>query len=121
MLNSPRLGHLLDELAKQFDYVLVDAAPVGTVIDAAQIAKSCDGTLIVVNYNSIHRRELIEVKQQIEQTGCPILGAVLNMVEFDSYVSKNYYHKSYYSHYGEYERPQMQKKKADSVDGVNQA
>lgn len=121
LLNSPRLGHLLDELAKQFDYVLVDAAPVGTVIDAAQIAKSCDGTLIVVSYNSIHRRELIEVKQQIEQTGCPILGAVLNMVEFDSYVSKNYYHKSYYSHYGEYERPQAQKKKADSVDGVNQA
>ena len=51
LLNSPRFGRLLDYLSRQLDYVLVDAPPVGAVIDAAQIAKNCDGTLIVVNYN----------------------------------------------------------------------
>ena len=99
LLNSPRLGHLLDTLAENVDYVLVDAAPVGTVIDAAQIAKSCDGVLIVVNYNSVRYQELLDVKEQLEATGCPILGTVLNKVEYDSYLSKKYYYKSYYSYY----------------------
>lgn len=98
LLNSPRLPRLLDYLAEQMDYVLVDAPPVGMVIDAAQIAKHCDGTLIVVNYNAVRRQELIEVKEQLEQTGCPILGTVLNMVEYDNYLSKKYYYKSYYDY-----------------------
>ena len=100
LLNSQRLGALLDHLAANVDYVLVDAPPVGTVIDAAQIAKSCDGTLLVVTHNSVHRKELIDVTQQLEQTGCPVLGAVLNMVEFDNYLSKRYYYRSHYSNYG---------------------
>lgn len=101
LLNSPRLGALLDALAQRVDYVLVDAPPMGVVIDGAQIAKSCDGALIVVNYNSVHRQELIDLQRQLEQTNCPILGTVLNMVEYDTYLSKKYYYKSYYDHYGD--------------------
>ena len=100
LLNSQRLEMLLNELAQQADYVLVDAPPVGTVIDGAQIAKSCDGTLLVVSYNTVRRQELMDVQAQLEQTGCPILGTALNMVAYDSYLSKKYYYKSYESSYG---------------------
>jgi len=113
LLNSPRFEQLLNELARNFDYVIVDAPPVGTIIDAAQIAKHCDGSLIVVSYNAVHRRQLIEVKEQLVQTGCPILGTVLNMVEYDSYMSRKYYYKSGYSKYGygayEYKKSQRDK------------
>lgn len=102
LLNSDRLGRMLDGLAQEVDYVIVDAPPVGMVIDAAQIAKFCDGTLIVVGYNTVHRQELIDVKMQLEQTGCPILGAVLNMVQYDDYMNRKYYNKSHYSSYGYY-------------------
>lgn len=102
LLNSPRLKELLDYLADNVDYVLVDAPPVGTVIDAAEIAKYCDGTLLVVSYNAVRRQELIDAKEQLEQTGCPILGTVLNMVKYDNYLSRKYYYKSYYSNYGYY-------------------
>lgn len=102
LLNTPRYGWLLDKLAKQFEYVFVDAPPVGTIIDGAEIAKSCNETILAVSYNKIPRDELQEVKQQIIQTGCEILGVVLNGVTFDSISSKKYYNKSYYSsHYGE--------------------
>ena len=103
LLNSEHFSQLLNNLAASFDYVLVDAPPVGTVIDAAEIAKSCDGTLIVVNYNAVHRQELMDVKAQIEQTGCTIIGTVLNMVEMDNYLSRKYYYKSYYSRYSDYD------------------
>lgn len=104
LLNSNRLRHLLDHLAEKVDYVLVDAPPVGTIIDAAQIAKSCDGTLLVVNYNTVHRQELIDAKRQLDQSGCPILGTVLNGVEYDDYLSRKYYYKSQYSNYEHYEK-----------------
>ena len=109
LLNSSRFEQLLDDLAERADYVIVDAPPVGMVIDAAQIAKSCDGTLIVVSYNNVHRQELIDIKDQLEQTGCPILGAVLNMVEYDDYMSRKYYYKSSYSHYGYYNNESTKK------------
>jgi capsular exopolysaccharide synthesis family protein len=94
LLNSSRFLELLEELSTHFDYVFVDAPPVGLVIDAAEIAKSCDGTLLVVQYNGARRRELMEARMQIERTGCAILGAVLNQVKFDSH-SNRYYSKSY--------------------------
>ena len=112
LLNSERLRSFLDLLAKQADYVIVDAPPIGMVIDAAQIAKSCDGSLIVVGYNAVHRQELIDAKTQLEQTGCPILGAVLNMVQYDDYMNRKYYNKSRYSNYGYYTSTPKQNAKA---------
>ena len=100
LLTNSHFAELLDMLARMADYVIVDAPPVGVVIDAAEIAKACDGTLIAVNYNDVSRQELLDVKQQIEQTGCPILGTVLNQVDYDNYMGRKYY-KSY-SKYGKY-------------------
>ena len=100
LLTNHHFAELLDMLASMADYVIVDAPPVGVVIDAAEIAKACDGTLIAVNYNDVSRQELLDVKQQIEQTGCPILGTALNQVDYDNYMGRKYY-KSY-SKYGKY-------------------
>lgn len=117
LLNSERFDQLLSFLSQQADYVLVDAPPVGAVIDAAQIAKSCDGVLIVVNYNTVRRQELLQVREQLEQTGCPILGTVLNMVEYDSYLSKKYYYKSHGDHYEYYTKSAQQGHRKSGKDG----
>ena len=97
LLNSARFRTLLQNLGERFDYTIVDAPPIGIVIDAAQIAKYCDGTLLVVGYNTVRRQELLDAKQQIDQTGCPILGTVINMTEYDGFLSRKYGYKSYYS------------------------
>lgn len=99
---TDKLGKLIEELKQSNDYIFVDSAPIGVVIDSAQISKDCDGTLLLVKYNAVHRKELMEAKAQLEQGGCPILGVVLNQVEFNNFLNKNYY--SYYSYrsYGYY-------------------
>ena len=103
LLNSDRMKELLDSLAEYFDYVIVDAPPIGALIDAAQIARNCDGTLLVVNYNSVRKKELQDACHQLNQSGCPILGTVINQASLDSYLSRKYYYKSYYySHYDRY-------------------
>ena len=117
LLNSGRFGELLDYLSQHFDYVLVDAPPVGVVIDAAEIAKSCSGALMTIAYNEVHRSELLEAKRQMEQTGCPILGSVLNGVEMNNLTNRKYYYKSHYSYYRSDSDDASQKKtKKTSVD-----
>lgn len=99
LIDTPYFGEMLDHLATQFDLILVDTPPVGVVIDAAEIGRRCDGCVLIVNYNTTRRRELVEVKNQMEQSGCPILGCVINKVTFDTLSAKKYYNKGYYNHY----------------------
>ena len=99
LLTTTRFSALMSDLAGRADHIIVDAPPVGVIIDAAEIAKSCDGTLLIVQYNSVRRKELRDVKRQIEQTGCAILGTVLNGVDLSKYSNRKYYYKSYYSSY----------------------
>ena len=99
LLDSPHFSEMFDVLARRFDYIIVDAPPVGLVIDAAEIAKMCDGAVFVIEYNKTRRREIIDAQRQIAQAGCPVLGCVINKVTFDSLSAKKYYNKSYYSHY----------------------
>lgn len=113
LLSTPRLEQMMKKLREEYEYILVDVPPVGAIIDAAEIAKHCDGTFFVVKYNAIGRKELQEAKRQMERAGSTILGAVLNNVELDSLSSKKYYNKTYYTHYDtEYYKPPQKKKKA---------
>lgn len=91
LLNTPRMETLLNALAKEFDLVIVDAPPVGTIIDAARIASWCDGTLFVIQSGAVSGYELRGAMQQIERTGCPILGCVLNRSDERRHDRKYYY------------------------------
>ena len=99
LIDSEYFARMLNDLAANFDMVLVDAPPVGMVIDAAEIAANCDGTVFVVEYAKTHLRDLRSCVWQMEQSGKPILGCILNKVEFETLSSKKYYNKGYYHHY----------------------
>ena len=99
LLDTELFSKLLDELATEFDYVIVDAPPIGMVIDAAVIAKTCDGVVFVTEYNKTSHREMLSSKAQMEQSQARILGCIMNKVTFDGIASKRYYYKGYYKHY----------------------
>ncbi len=100
LLALPQFGDILDALTETFDIVLIDSPPLGVVIDAADIASNCDGTVIVAEYDKTRRRDLLSVRNLIEQTGCPILGCVINKLKMESFGAKRYYNYSgYYSGY----------------------
>lgn len=94
LLSTGRMSDLMEQLRSAFDVVLVDSSPAGVIVDAVEIAKYCDGALIVVSYNRGKKQEIGDVKTAIEKTGCKVLGAVLNDVDFDSYSNRKYYYKS---------------------------
>ena len=95
-------NHYFEELLKfakeKFDMVIVDTAPIGMVIDAAVVAKRCDGAIFVVSQGFASRRQIADAKNQLAASGVRMLGAVLNRVD----ISKGSYYGKYYGRYGAY-------------------
>lgn len=98
ILDKKYFEDLITFARKNFDYVLIDCAPIGAAIDAAVVAKYCDGAVLVMAQGASDRRMVLEAKKQLEVAGVKLLGAVLNKVK----VEKGYYGKYYGSHYGHY-------------------
>ena len=94
LLSSSRMVQLMQQLRQQFDVILIDTSPVGMLVDAVEIAKHCDGALMVVSSGRGKKQEIDDARRAIEQTGCKVLGAVLNNVDFSAYSNRKYYYKS---------------------------
>lgn len=105
LLDSEYYQNMMDMLGAKFDLVIVDAPPVGMVIDSAILSKACDGAIMVVEYGSRHKGELLDSVRQIQQSGCPVIGCIINKVRIKSLSEKSYYKSHYYaySHYSHYE------------------
>jgi len=98
ILDKHYFPELIEFAKEHYDIVIVDTAPIGMVIDAAVVAKYCDGAILVVAQGEAKRRQLIEAKEQLAASGIRILGAVLNKVD----ISKGSYYGKYYGRYGAY-------------------
>lgn len=98
LLSADRFSAMLESLRKVYDYVILDTPPLGMVIDSAIIAKQCDGAIMVLESAKTKYRLAQNVKEKLENTGCSILGVVLNKV--DRKKQGGYYNKYYGKHYG---------------------
>lgn len=94
LLNSPEMPRLMAYLREKFDVILVDTPPAGVIVDAVDMARYCDGSLIVVSYKRGKRRDIADVRNMIAKTGCKVLGVVMNNVEFKTLSSRRYYYRS---------------------------
>lgn len=117
LLGRPKFTKMIQTLREQFDMIVIDCPPLGSVIDAVLVAKNCDGTILVVESDAISFKVVQNVKRQLDQSGCKILGVVLNKVRAGG---KGYYgyYKGYYGYYDDYgygnDEPEADKAKSDA-------
>lgn len=102
ILEKRYFAELIEFARAQFDYVLIDCAPIGAAIDAAIVAKHCDGAVLVIAQGIANSRMIAGVKKQLETSGVRILGAVLNKVKMENNRYGRYYGRYYGSYYGSY-------------------
>jgi capsular exopolysaccharide synthesis family protein len=89
VLTSLRMRHILEEASTRFDWVILDAPPIGTLADASLLAEMVHGTLFVIRAG---RTQHPQITNAIEAIGKErILGVVLNGVEPSSHPYENYY------------------------------
>jgi capsular exopolysaccharide synthesis family protein len=104
LLSSEYFIDLLSIFREEYDYVVIDTPPLGSVTDSAIVSKYCDGTILVIEANATSYKFAQKVKRQLEQVNSKILGVVLNK-ENKNNVYKHYkkkyrkYEKNYYTSY----------------------
>ncbi len=105
LLGNERFAKLLAYGKEKYDYVIVDTPPVGAVIDAALVAKQCDGVILLTKNGSVSYRLAQKVANQLRMASCRILGVVYTMVQISGKSAKysNGYYGGYYGYYGKKE------------------
>lgn len=99
LLTSEDFDRLMELAGKEFDAVIVDTPPVGAVIDAAEIAKRCDGSILVLAYNKITKDGLKKLVRTMEQTQTPVIGCIINNVTMSKLDRKRYDYGYGYGYY----------------------
>ena len=100
LLNNKRFEELINYAKQHYDYVIIDTPPLGLVIDAAIVASKCDSAIIVIAKNQVKFSRAKSVMEQLEKSGCKIMGAIINDVNSQ----KNKKMNGYYSKYSQYDK-----------------
>jgi protein-tyrosine kinase len=69
---------LLSRLHAQYDFIVVDAAPVNSYADTTVLSTKVDGVILVIEADQTPVADAESAKRQLERVGARILGVVLN-------------------------------------------
>jgi Mrp family chromosome partitioning ATPase/capsular polysaccharide biosynthesis protein len=99
LLQDDRLLEILDDLAEQFDVVLIDAPPLLAFGDTMSLSSHVDAVFAVIRLNRVQRPILHEFSRQFQNCRAKRLGYVLTGVEHSEsyrymYDAYEYYQRS---------------------------
>lgn len=83
---------LFDQLKEEYDFVVIDSAPVLPVADSLIIGQHVDGVILSVLRGVSQMHRVWAAQSRLSMLGVHILGAVVNRVRGDVYGYGNYYH-----------------------------
>ena len=87
---SEKFKEFIKELREQYDYVLLDCAPVLQVSDYIHISKISDGVLFVVAHAKTSKSLVAEAIKELKKNNANVFGCVFSM--YDKKKDKGYYH-----------------------------
>lgn len=90
LLASEEMEKLIEKLREEYDYVIIDANPIGLVADAQILSSKVDGVILVARYEKTKKENLLSCKKMIDQVGGNTIGVVLNGI--DEKRGKYYYY-----------------------------
>ena len=97
LLSSELFTKLLEKLRAEYDLIILDAPPLGSVVDASVISSRVDGSVLVVEAGNMNYKAIQKVKEKLDASGAKILGVVLNKVDKSK---KSYGYYKYGKDYG---------------------
>lgn len=94
ILSGPKFSSLLAELRRMFDYIIIDAPPLGIFTDATVLIGRADGALMVVRSGKTRYAALDRVLEPLPRER--LLGIILNGADDPRDDSSSYYQRRYY-------------------------
>jgi len=98
LLSSRRFNYVIDGLAKHYDRIIIDSAPINLVSDGLVIARHADAVLFVVKADSTTHSDAMSAVSRLINVSAPLFGAILNKVNLNKIVKygDNYNYGSRY-------------------------
>ncbi|MGH9880823.1 MAG: CpsD/CapB family tyrosine-protein kinase [Pyrinomonadaceae bacterium] len=94
LLSGPTFESVIREARRMFDYVIIDAPPMGIFTDANVLISRADGALLVVRAGKTRYNMLDKLVDQLPRER--MLGVVLNRADEKLESSSYYYQRRYY-------------------------
>ncbi|RKD72563.1 succinoglycan biosynthesis transport protein ExoP [Rhizobium sp. WW_1] len=107
LLSSQGMQQLMENARKMFDYIIVDLAPLGPVIDAKAFAPQVDAFLLVTEWGATPTNLVRHVLEQEPQINSRVLGVILNKTDmselprYSDFGGTERYRQKYVSYYTE--------------------
>lgn len=90
LLDSLRMGRLIQELKEQYDLVIFDISPVLPVTDSQIMASKVDGTILVIREKMSKKDSALKAKSLLQMAGANVIGVIYNGAK--KATSQNYYY-----------------------------
>ncbi|MGN7158181.1 polysaccharide biosynthesis tyrosine autokinase [Dietzia cercidiphylli] len=97
LLASDVARALVEDLRKQYDYVIIDAPPLLPVTDGALLSRITDGGLLVVRSHRTTSEQVAQAVDNLEKADAPLLGLVTVANKPAKKGGAGYYDSYYYS------------------------
>ncbi|HVZ98878.1 MAG TPA: Wzz/FepE/Etk N-terminal domain-containing protein [Caulobacterales bacterium] len=81
VFGSPAMKKLMDELAAEYDLVVLDCAPVLAVAETRALVALSDMVILLGRWRKTRTRALASAIHQIEATGASVTGVALNCID----------------------------------------
>jgi capsular exopolysaccharide synthesis family protein len=95
LLSGPSYARILSEVRRMFDYIIIDAPPLGIFTDASVLMSRADGGLLVVRAGKTRYAAVDKLLEQMPKER--LLGVVLNRTQEQPDASNYYYQHRYYN------------------------
>ena len=81
-MGQPELDEIVNELRRQYDYILFDTAPVNTVSDAGMLGQVVGQAVLVARMNKTPRESVDRAIRLLHAANVKIAGIVLSHQEY---------------------------------------
>lgn len=93
LISGPRFSEILNEARSFFDFIIIDAPPLGIFTDASLLINQADGALLVVRANHTKYKDVDRILDSLPRER--MLGTVLNQAEIPL-MDESYYKYGFY-------------------------
>ena len=92
--SGPKMKNLLQELKSQFDWIVIDSAPVNAVSDTLLISNLADAVCLVIMAAKTSATSVRRALESLRKSGAKVSGVILNRMPASSGLNYNYYYSS---------------------------
>lgn len=84
LLSSDTFKEYMKVLKQNFDFIIIDCAPIGSISDAIPVGNAVEGTIFVVSAKDTKRKDAAQCVDLLKRSNVNVIGSVLTKAESGS-------------------------------------